>query len=656
MDKQIKNLIEVSQQFGRNKKQVIAGGGNTSFKNDDFLWVKASGRPLASIDETGFVKLYRHKLKIISERAYSDNSPERELQIKTDLYAAIAEGQEGRPSVETSLHEIIPFKYVVHVHPTLVNGLLCSKNSADAIKNLFGNSALYIEYTEPGYVLFKKTSERISQYITNYNCAPQLIFLENHGIFYCADTVEEIIKLSEETEKTIETYLKCNLPCADKPIDKKAGFILPAIRMMFTNNHPVIARIRHNELIAHFYTDKKAFSLIQSPFTPDIIVYCKSKYLYIDVTGNIDTVIDNIQTQVSRFRNENGFSPKIILIKDIGLIAIDNNWLSAETALDVFEDLMKISYYTMNSGGPRFLTGEQIEFIDNWEAENYRRQISVGNKSESNLNQKIIVITGAAQGFGEGIARTLMGKQANIVIADINAEKGQMLAEELNDPSLKNHAVFIKTDVSDADSVKNLFFETVKAFGGLDVLISNAGVLRAGDLDEMEPSTFELITKINYNGYFLCVKYASMIFKIQAKFHNNYYTDIIQINSKSGLRGSNKNFAYAGSKFGGIGLTQSFALELIPYRIKVNAICPGNFFDGPLWSDPVNGLFVQYLKTGKVPGAKTIDDVKKYYELQVPMGRGCNIDDVMKAVYYLIDQQYETGQALPVTGGQEMLK
>lgn len=121
------------------------------------------------------------------------------------------------------------------------------------------------------------------------------------------------------------------------------------------------------------------------------------------------------------------------------------------------------------------------------------------------------------------------------------------------------------------------------------------------------------------------------------------------------MRGSNKNFAYAGGKFGGVGLTQSFALELIPYRIKVNAICPGNFFEGPLWSDPKNGLFVQYLRAGKVPGARTIEDVRKYYEMQIPAGRGCKVEDIVKAIIYVIDQQYETGQAIPVTGGQVML-
>jgi sorbitol-6-phosphate 2-dehydrogenase len=144
--------------------------------------------------------------------------------------------------------------------------------------------------------------------------------------------------------------------------------------------------------------------------------------------------------------------------------------------------------------------------------------------------------------------------------------------------------------------------------------------------------------------------------KIQFRFNQDYFSDIIQINSKSGLEGSKRNFAYAGSKFGGIGLVQSFALELIEYNIKVNAICPGNFFEGPLWSDPEKGLFNQYLKSNKVPDARTIEDVRKFYESKVPMKRGCQINDVVKAIFYIIDQKYETGQAVPVTGGQIMLK
>ena len=97
-------------------------------------------------------------------------------------------------------------------------------------------------------------------------------------------------------------------------------------------------------------------------------------------------------------------------------------------------------------------------------------------------------------------------------------------------------------------------------------------------------------------------------------------------------------------------------MELVADNIKVNSICPGNFFEGPLWSDPERGLFVQYLNAGKVPGAETIEDVKAYYESRVPMGRGCQPEDIAKALFYLVEQKYETGQALPVTGGQIMLK
>ena len=198
--------------------------------------------------------------------------------------------------------------------------------------------------------------------------------------------------------------------------------------------------------------------------------------------------------------------------------------------------------------------------------------------------------------------------------------------------------------------------DIVKIAGGIDVFVKNAGVLKADSVKEMSLKDFAFVSNVNYTGYFLCAKYVSRIMAVQNNVCKDYYTDIIQINSKSGLVGSKRNSAYAGSKFGGIGLTQSFALELVEDNIKVNSICPGNFFDGPLWSDPDRGLFAQYLKVGKVPGAKTFNDVKKFYESKVPMKRGCTGRDLVKAIFYIIDQKYETGQAIPVTGGQVMLK
>jgi sorbitol-6-phosphate 2-dehydrogenase len=210
-------------------------------------------------------------------------------------------------------------------------------------------------------------------------------------------------------------------------------------------------------------------------------------------------------------------------------------------------------------------------------------------------------------------------------------------------------------NVMDEESVADGLHSAVVRYGGLDLLVSNAGVLRAGGVTSQPLAEFDLVTRVNYRGYFLCVRFAAPIMARQHRAKPDRWSDIIEINSKSGLVGSSRNSAYAGSKFGGIGLTQSFALELVGDGIKVNAVCPGNFLEGPLWADPDNGLFVQYLREGKVPGAKSIDDVRRFYEARVPMGRGCTPADVLEALYYLVAQQYETGQALPVTGGQVML-
>jgi sorbitol-6-phosphate 2-dehydrogenase len=266
------------------------------------------------------------------------------------------------------------------------------------------------------------------------------------------------------------------------------------------------------------------------------------------------------------------------------------------------------------------------------------------------LGGRVVLVTGAAQGFGKGIAEELYKEGACVVVADLNEPLAATVAGNLGE-----RAASVRVDVTDEESVAGMVRFAVERFGGIDLFVSNAGVLKAGSLDELEKKDFEFVTSVNYTAFFTGTKYVSRIMKAQAAADPSWTGDVVEVNSKSGLVGSRMNYAYAGSKFGGIGLVQSFALELAPYRIKVNAVCPGNFLEGPLWTDPDRGLFVQYLKAGKVPGAKNVEDVRRHYEAQVPLGRGCLPSDVAKAILYAVEQTYETGQAIPVTGGQVML-
>ena len=656
MKPEINDLIDISKYYGNNKEYVIAGGGNTSFKDEHTIWIKASGQPLSELTEEGLVALSREKLHAISTGVYSEDPSLREEQVKADMFLSILDhGKNKRPSVETSLHEIIQYKYVVHLHPTLINGLLCSRNAKSLTHKLFGDSVLFVPYTDPGYTLFKKLESEIRSFRGKFSNDPQIIFLENHGSFVGADTTQEIRKIYSDIILKIQEQVPPLSEITPVPYNPLLHKVLPGLRMILSTEKTGVIRFRNNSLISKFYQNQQEFHKISLPLTPDIIVYCKTRYLYVEHSSTPEKILDSVRYQLPHFINEYGYTPRVFVIKDLGIFAIADSYASAEVCLDVYEDLIKISYYAFLCGGVKFLTPEQVSFIDQWEVENYRRKVASASGSGNKLDNKIAVVTGGAQGFGAGIAEALFSLNMNVVIADLNEATGNTLVSRLASKKTTNKAVFIKTDVSDPVSVKDLLIATVREFGGLDLMVSNAGVLRAGGLDEMDPDIFAMTTEINYNGYFHCAKYAAEVMKHQNQENPGYFTDIIQINSKSGLRGSNRNFAYAGAKFGGIGLTQSFALELAPFRIKVNSICPGNFYEGPLWSDPHNGLFVQYLKTGKVPGAKNIEEVRKFYEDQVPMKRGCTLEDVMKALLYIVDQEYETGQAVPVTGGQVML-
>ncbi len=262
------------------------------------------------------------------------------------------------------------------------------------------------------------------------------------------------------------------------------------------------------------------------------------------------------------------------------------------------------------------------------------------------LDNQVAIVTGGAQGLGAAICQRLAYEGCHVTVADLNFEKAQETAHVLAQSYPEQHISAYKLDVTEEAQVAAMVDAVVAQAGRLDILVANAGILIAEEISEFPAEKWRAVLMVNLFGYFLCAKHAARVMKPQKS------GTIIEINSKSGKKGSFKNSAYAASKFGGIGLTQSIALDLGEDHIRVNAVCPGNLLDSPLWNDGPNSLFKQYARKWGI----TEEEVRQKYIDQVPMKRGCTYDDVCNVVAFLASDQasYMTGQAINVTGGQEM--
>ena len=256
------------------------------------------------------------------------------------------------------------------------------------------------------------------------------------------------------------------------------------------------------------------------------------------------------------------------------------------------------------------------------------------------LSNRVAMVTGGARGLGAAISERLVIEGAAVALADVNLDAAQDVASRLRG---KGRVLALGVDVTREDQVADAVTRTERELGELDLLVANAGILISAEIAEFTLADWQRTLDVNLTGYFLCAREAARVMAPRRR------GVILQINSKSGKKGSFRNSAYAASKFGGIGLTQSIALDLAPYGIRVNAICPGNLLDSPLWQESLYEQFAARLGI-------TQEEVRRRYVEQVPLGRGCTYEDVCKVVVFLASDAsgYMTGQAINVTGGQQM--
>ncbi|MBC5649268.1 class II aldolase/adducin family protein [Christensenella tenuis] len=362
-------LIKLSNDYGKNEDYVLAGGGNTSLKDDKEMYIKGSGTTLATITADGFVGMDRAKLNAMMTAGYPQGDTEREAASLADMMAARLPGfEEKRPSVETTLHNLFPFRLILHVHPALVNGLTCGQDGATVAEELLPGEFVWIPLSRPGYVLSLLCRKKLAEYKEKYGKEAQILLLQNHGIFVAADTREEIDTLMNHVMERLRSKLGRTPDFSEASCDtKKAESLKRELAALYSPNGK--ADLICNHEILSLVASKRAFAPLAAAFTPDHIVYCKAEFLYTESPDLMDV-------KFREFMDKNGYAPKVVCVKDFGAFILGDTDKEIATSKMLLLDAVKIAVYSESFGGPLHMTPELIDFITNWEMEAYRQKVN----------------------------------------------------------------------------------------------------------------------------------------------------------------------------------------------------------------------------------------------------------------------------------------
>ncbi|MEN6386616.1 MAG: SDR family oxidoreductase [Phycisphaerales bacterium] len=653
MDKSLNELISISNNVGSDLMLVQGGGGNTSVKTPDskYMYIKASGTALKDMSaDKGWRKLDVEKtLSILNDKwlaSLDSDVRENEITHRLGLYCVDGLKTNARPSVESVLHAMLG-KYVIHLHPVVIGAYVSAKNGRKIIEKLFAHEkkpVMWINYDNPGLTLASKVSNLISNYVAVYGFKPEILLLEKHGLFVSADNynaslnlVKKVVKICSANLKTLKTL---KVRPQNNEIINNAKF---AIRKAFYNVTRQYVMVNHfvDEQIFAFMNQKDAGKHLSFPaLTPDEMVYANGPAVWLE---NVKP--DKIEAKLQKYIDNKQKTPFAFLVKGLGLF-VAGKPSSVTTVRDIVKGSLFIRQQASVMGGINALNNNQREFINNWEAESFRKSLADGGTS-GELKNRIAIVTGAGSGLGRSLAIGLANAGANVGLADIDVNAAQETAEIIKTKSPSCSSIVLNCNVTDADSVSGIFSQLIDKWGGLDILVNAAGVAPAFSLTDLPVNKWRMALEVNLTGYFLMAQKAAQFMIAQGMGGN-----IINLSSKSGIDPSKNNTPYNATKSGEIHMARGWAMELGKHNIRVNSICPGNVFEGSKIWNP------EYIKVcAKKYGIKP-EEVIPYYVSKTMLAKEIKGQDIADAVIFLVSDKAKmiTAQTLVVDAGQAMVR
>lgn len=372
-------LLTISHRYGADPAFVLAGGGNTSAKTDDRLWVKASGHALATIAWEGFVELDRSKLQAMLEAEWPADPVAREAEfLQRLLDARVAPERGQRPSVESLLHHLLPFPLVAHTHPGLLNALACCTDGQWLAASLFADRVLWQRYVDPGLIL----AQSLRESLVRHPRRPAAILLQNHGLIVSGESVEAITAVTDELVSTVQQQVNRAAEPADPTNQhllsthaRAASLMRPGLSVAIDDSAPV-------RWLAGTAEGRRA--VLAGPLTPDQIVYCRSMPLVIEAPAReLDDAAEQWRRAASAYQATYGFAPWVGLIAGAGMVAARESAKMAEITRSLYVDAAAVYGNASRLGGAHPLNARDRRFIETWEVEAHRRSVMSSSTRET---------------------------------------------------------------------------------------------------------------------------------------------------------------------------------------------------------------------------------------------------------------------------------